>query len=153
MVLYVYAIQQRHQPPQTYVPAFHAASKCQLQISSIAIQGSLAQRYGLVLQELRLELLRHSRHLRELSEQQAEGMAGPEVLLQDRTLPLDHSTAIRAEPVDLAVGQIGLNPTVGNDGLCFADNSPGSSILHVTGWGQFDSLVGLSSHYFSELFT
>lgn len=148
MILYVFAIQQRNAPPETYLPAFHAATKCQLQITSIAISGSLAHRYGVVLQELRAELLRHNAHLFALTAEQDDG-TGTGLDMQGGHLNLERfgNTGL----VDLQAGHMGLDSASGNvggqlsigqdDGLGFADGSPGSSIIQMTGWGQFDSLV------------
>ncbi|KAH6962669.1 fungal-specific transcription factor domain-containing protein [Ilyonectria sp. MPI-CAGE-AT-0026] len=148
VILYVFAIQQRNAPPETYLPAFHAATKCQLQITSIAISGSLAHRYGVVLQELRAELLRHNAHLFALTAEQDDG-TGTGLDMQGGHLNLERfgNTSL----VDLQAGHMGLDSGSGNvggqlsigqdDGLGFADGSPGSSIIQMTGWGQFDSLV------------
>lgn len=143
-MLYVYAIQKRHSDPETYVPAFHAAVKCQKQITSIAVPGSLAQRYGVVLQELRLEVLRHNSQLL--------ASAGDDI-------GTDEASALRGsgneglmgsfpDQVPIGMGSQGLQfaPTGGDDvagqlNLGFGDHSPGSSIEQMMGWGQFDSLV------------
>ncbi|KAH7139790.1 finger protein [Dactylonectria estremocensis] len=149
VILYVFAIQQRNAPPDTYLSAFHAATKCQLQITSIATSGSLAHRYGVVLQELRAELLRHNGHLFAMTSGPDGNGSSLGVPMQDGDLNLHRfgTTGL----VDLQGGHIGLDSTSGNvggqmaigqdDGLGFADASPGSSIIQMTGWGQFDSLV------------
>lgn len=153
-MLYVYAIQQRHARLETYLPAFQAATKCQLLITSLATPGSLAQRYGVVLQELRLELLRHNNQLLAMTTSQQDGaLAGHESMM------LGGDEAALGHPANLDMlglnggdlsgigqiagdvnGQLALDDTLG-----FVDGSPGSSIIQMTGWGQFDSLV--SSHH------
>ncbi|WAO96727.1 Fungal-trans domain-containing protein [Fusarium falciforme] len=150
VMLYVYAIQQRHAPPETYLPAFHAATKCQAQITSIAIPGSLGQRYGVVLQELRVELLRHNTNLLDLGSTHGQGAAsgsasmrnGEEGLLGSYTnqdiLDLGPQGIGFAPGAEDITGQLGL---AGQDGLGFSEHSPGSSIVQMTGWGQFESLV------------
>lgn len=146
-MLYVYAIQQRHAPLETYLPAFQAATKCQSLITTIAIPGSLAQRYGVVLQELRLELLRHNNHLLAMT---ANAQVG-----NQETMKLEGDDAVLGALTNLDMlgsnggDLIGIGQNAGNansqlpleDPLGFVDGSPGSSIIQMTGWGQFDSLV------------
>ncbi|KAI5456689.1 finger protein [Mariannaea sp. PMI_226] len=147
VMLYVYAIQQRHAPPETYLPAFHAAIKCQSQITSIAMPGSLAQRYGVVLQELRLEVLRHNSHLRELSAADGE-ITGTNVGESDEllieTYPNQGLQGLGSHRMHFVPPGEGVAEHLGlanEEGLDFVEHSPGSSILRMTGWGQFDSLV------------
>ncbi|GME55270.1 Transcription factor [Neofusicoccum parvum] len=132
VVLYVYVIQQRHSPPEAYLHHFRAAVKCQDQISDIATKGSLAERYGVVLQELRLELLRHNEYLA------GQGHAALSLLTSDLVFPVagsqDHHAPLSAGiPGSDHLGQMGHD--------AFAEASPSSSIAQLTGWGQFDSLV------------
>ncbi|KAH6670261.1 nonribosomal peptide synthetase-like protein [Plectosphaerella plurivora] len=156
VMLYLYAIQRRHSPPETYLPAFNAATRCQAQITSIALPGSLAQRYGLVLQELRLELLRHNSHLLALAtgqiQGQGQGQGGPGVvgavgghgLLMDEAVVGRFSADLLALEADGGAGGLGFAGAGGlplDDGGLFPDASPGSSIAQLTGWGQFDSLA------------
>lgn len=155
-MLYVFSIQQRNSPLETYLPAFHAATKCQQQITSIAIPGSLAQRYGVVLQELRLELLRQNTHLLSLAAGQRNGSGAAGVLLEGDESVLrqfDSADLLALGASELAFGAGAGAPDASgqldigqDDGLGFPDASPGSSIVQMTGWGQFDSLVsaGLS---------
>lgn len=149
-MLYVYAIQQRHAPPETYLPAFHAAVKCQAQISSIAIPGSLAQRYGVVLQELRLEVLRHNSHLLALTTGGGDGTDGGAMREGDEALlgSFSNQDLVGLGPQDIHLGLTGEDVpgqlgVAGEEGLGFVGRSPGSSIVQMTGWGQFDSLAGL----------
>ena len=58
IVLYLYAIQKRLGPPEVYSRYLSAAIQCQSQISSIAEEGSLLERYRHLLEELRLEAVR-----------------------------------------------------------------------------------------------
>lgn len=150
VMLYVYAIQQRHAPPETYLPAFHAATKCQAQITSIAIPGSLGQRYGVVLQELRVELLRHNTNLLDLGSTDGQGAAGGSTSMRNGEEGLLGSYT-NQDILDLGPQGIGFAPSAeditgqlglaGQDGLGFSEHSPGSSIVQMTGWGQFESLV------------
>lgn len=151
-MLYVYAIQQRHSPPEMYLPAFHAATRCQSLITSIATPGSLAHRYGVVLQELRLELLRHNNHLLTLAVEQRDGTehaTGAVVLEGDESIlgPSGNLDMLGLPGGNLGLGQAGDAAgqlPIGDDALGFAEGSPGSSIIQMTGWGQFDSLVSPS---------
>jgi hypothetical protein len=160
-MLYVFAIQQRHSPPETYLPAFYAATKCQTQITSIATPGSLAQRYGVVLQELRLELLRHNGHLLALAAAHRDGTAsGPNAFLEGDDMVISVSamnqfgdgnmlsledngaaTAMLGMAQGHGVGASGHLAGLGDDALGITEESPGSSIIQMAGWGQFDSLV------------
>lgn len=149
VILYVYAIQQRDSAPETYLPAFHAATRCQGLITSIATTGSLSQRYGVVLQELRLELLRHNTQLASLAVEQNETSTGL------GTLVLGGSENITGQEdnigtLDFTCDSLDMNRTAGElsglnnlayDSLAIPDGSPGSSIIQMTGWNQFDSLV------------
>ncbi|KAK1658753.1 fungal-specific transcription factor domain-containing protein, partial [Colletotrichum godetiae] len=63
VILYVFSIQRRVETPETCLDCFRLASRCHAQIESIATNGSLMQRYGVVLQELRLEVLRNNTYL------------------------------------------------------------------------------------------
>lgn len=59
-MLYIYVIEQRDAPPDVYSSYLSAAIQCQSHISSAAEKGSLLERYGLVLDELRIEAVRHT---------------------------------------------------------------------------------------------
>ncbi|KAK7701612.1 hypothetical protein SLS57_011661 [Botryosphaeria dothidea] len=128
VVLYVYTIQQRHSSPEYYLPHFRAAAKCQEQISNIATKGSLAERYGVVLQELRLEILRHNEFL---ATQGASAATMP--LLGSDLVFLDQGAVLGSGLAADGLQQMGHD--------AFAEASPSSSIAQLTGWGQFDSLV------------
>lgn len=64
-MLYVYTIQQQQSPLEQHLPHFEAAVRCQNQISSQADAESLAERYGIVLEELRLEAVKQIHWKRE----------------------------------------------------------------------------------------
>lgn len=130
--------------------AFRAATKCQALITSMATTGSLAQRYGVVLQELRLELLRHNRQLASLA---ANEQVRTNTEMDTLSLGGDENIMSQADNVgilgfggnSLDVGQAPGDPNgyrnLGYDSLAFPEDSPGSSIIQMTGWNQFDSLV------------
>ena len=146
MILYIFAIQQRHAPAETYLPAFDAATKCQAQITAVATPGSLAQRYGVVLQELRLEVLRHNGHLLGLASSTAA--AGDSAEREDlaELLRVREGRQLEAMAVD-GVEQLGFGAGSGDDqlglGVEFTRDSPTSSIMQMAGWDQFDSMVSL----------
>jgi hypothetical protein len=154
VVLYVYVIQGRQSPPDKYLQIYQTAIKCQSQISSSAIPGSLAERYGLILQELRNELLRHNSYLLSLEPQalQAQaaeigsGLRGPggrSILAGQQ----EGGARPEALPDDLEIGNIDsgnvetLRPIFAEGVAEFTEMSPSSSIAELLGWGQFDSLV------------
>lgn len=147
-MLYVYAIQQRHSPIETYLPAFQAATKCQAQTTSIAIPGSLAHRYGVVLQELRLELLRQNSQLLTLATGNHERDQGSSLLLEGDEMvlgPFNEAEMLPLPGPDMPVahgpGHANNSLMLGDENLGFAQESPGSSVMQMAGWDQFESLV------------
>ena len=61
MVLYIYTIQRRSDPPATWCAYFQAAERCQSHISAFGGEKeNFAQRYSIVLEELRLEAVKQS---------------------------------------------------------------------------------------------
>ncbi|KAF4544277.1 Finger protein [Lasiodiplodia theobromae] len=171
VVLYVHTIQQQQgrlpPAPDPSSPSsssasslspdyfFRAASRCHDQIARVATKGSLAERYAVVLQELRLELLRHNHHYygiingEDSSSNRATANAG--LGLAAAVLPPEMvfgagaggSGQQQADELAAAAGLEGLGQQGGGglDGGAFAEASPSSSIAQMTGWGQFDSLV------------
>lgn len=151
-MLYVFAIQQRHSLPEIYLPAFHAATRCQTLITSIATPGSLAQRYGVVLQELRLELFRYNNHLQSIVTELGTTLGNGPMGVEGENSMLSHTNNLGM--LGLGAGSLGLGQpgdqtggqmSLADENLGFADGSPGSSIVQMTGWGQFDSLVSFQS--------
>lgn len=157
MILYVFTIQKRHEPPHVYLPAFNAATKCQEHLSSIAMPGSLAERYGVVLQELRLEILRHHSGI------QTSALGAGIDVQQGGDTAVDTYRAIQ-EPisqVSVTLGEHGMGLASGVSnvdqlsvatgvGLGMTDSDPGSSVTEMIGWEQFESLV---SNYYTCRFT
>lgn len=131
VIIFIYAI-QRNSSLGEHLPTLQAAIKCQSQISALARPGSLSERYGVVLAELRLELFRHKPELRSLF---------PDI---EALSPLQLMSGNTLHSMDLAV-DIG-RPLPGNaqhlpEEATFHDHSPSSSIAQMTGWERFDSLV------------
>ncbi|KAL6407205.1 finger protein [Ilyonectria robusta] len=163
VILYVYAIQQRSELPESYTRHFRLASKCHAQLESIAVKGSLMQRYGVVLQELRLEVLRNNSYLASVSTPRAGGgSAGDESRLgqpERAQSSQANETGIGQRTVDasLAVNTSGLGVRNNRDFDCQGGGTepsgdmPATStstidvadgdLAHMASWGQFDSLV------------
>lgn len=179
VVLYVHTIQQQQgrlpapdpSSPSSASPSslspdyfFRAASRCHDQIARVATKGSLAERYAVVLQELRLELLRHNHHYYGIINGEDSGSssrtatanaglglaavaAAPPVLPPEMVFGAGGAGGQQqADELAAAAGLEGLGQQGGGGGLeggAFAEASPSSSIAQMTGWGQFDSLVSL----------
>ncbi|KAF4975539.1 hypothetical protein FZEAL_7685 [Fusarium zealandicum] len=161
VIIYVYAIQQRAELPETYSACFSLATKCHAQLESIATQGSLMQRYGVVLQELRLEVLRLNDYLASVSTPQAGGefpgaeaplahagllrsSQGGQALMEQRYGGTSLDTGLGARQAESLNGP-GVGYRTGGD---IPTTSTASSIdvidgglAHMASWGQFDSLV------------
>lgn len=150
VVLYVYTIQQRHAPEEQYRKYFDAAARCQSQISSLAEKKSLAERYSVVLEELRLEALKQVEHLGDS---------------QDRNSGLRVQSGLTAPGAATHEAHTGLANTGGRSGMremgeMFSnsdatifegqsDATPSSLMAELTGWGDFDSLVRTYSACYS----
>ncbi|KAF9880469.1 hypothetical protein CkaCkLH20_02423 [Colletotrichum karsti] len=135
VVLYVYTIQQRTAPAETWQSYFNAAFRCQKQLATLADNESqLAARYCLVLEELRIEALR-----------QTERLQSPPILNQNG------GSIARATVTEEVQNQHEQHPLAGlnfpdvthaDDFVGFdMDASPSSSLADMTSWGQFDSMV------------
>ncbi|KAK7508960.1 finger protein [Phyllosticta citriasiana] len=151
MVLYVFTIQEQNSHPRVYERLFDAGKKCQGQISEISIPGSLAERYGVVLEELRLEILRYNSYL----------ASREQVIPSSGTLdPAENQDVAAGETrTSAANGQfvggnknsnhnadIGALAQLQNNQFSPLEGST-SDIAEFPDWGQFDSLVtgGLGS--------
>ncbi|KAK7530009.1 finger protein [Phyllosticta citribraziliensis] len=151
MVLYVFTIQEQNSHPQLYERLFDAGKKCQGQISEISIPGSLAERYGVVLEELRLEILRYNNYLASREQVLAtNGTSGPgenQDLAGMETGPgatNGHFNGGSRNPNHNA--EIGALGQLQSNQFSPLDGST-SDIAEFPDWGQFDSLVtgGLGS--------
>ncbi|KAI0126109.1 transcriptional regulatory protein GAL4 [Xylariales sp. AK1849] len=128
VVLFVHAIQQKSSPISSYQHYLEAATRCQTQISNIAEQGSLTQRYSLVLEELRREAIR-----------QTTGVDSTVSLLQPGSLQTSGTLENSVEELSSLMSQDGGQMFPGQ--AMNWNTSPSSSLADVTSWGQFDSLV------------
>lgn len=157
VILYFYAIQQREEVPDAQMRYFRLASRCHAQIESIATKGSLMERFGVVLQELRLEVLRNQNYLALTSTPARAGGQGETSGTQDndsagqvdRSSGLDNQQLPRTSREDPALldrpaapageGQFSRDMAASATHPMEAFDS--SALLHVADWGQFDSLV------------
>ena len=142
MILYVYTIQQSHNPQETYQKYFTAAQRCQGQLASIAEDKSLTARYCLILEELRTEVTRQmeytvaSQHL---------AMQAPQ--LQDarepNTVPdtADVDAILAQQVADVPENIQGLMELANIQELGNFEASPNDELADMTSWGQFDSMV------------
>jgi galactonate dehydratase len=145
----VYTIQQRHAPKEKYQSYLDIAEKCQAQISSMGENESLAKRYSVVLEELRLEAVRKPQQHLEFSSTNS----GREVLQRDLTVPsmalqlgqLDHLNSLQRQETSFAgdMSSNYANETMHSDSQ--NTMTPSSLMADLTSWGEFDSLVGFLS--------
>ncbi|KUI69372.1 hypothetical protein VM1G_05436 [Cytospora mali] len=132
VVLYVYTIQQTVSRTQGHQNYLLSAIRCQTQLSKIAEEGSLAERYCLVLEELRKEAVHRSENLQANISAAASIEKQPqqsEPIHQERSV-LDAGTAMQH---DFNAEQI---PDAAGFGT-----TPGSSVYEISGWGAFDSIA------------
>ena len=100
-----------------------------------------------------MELLRNNSHLRALASE-GDGICvegpGRQVSSDDRSglrQPYDSvATVTRQDQSQVAElpGAANAFYNMDEQAMAFQDASPGSSIMQMTGWGQFDSLVGVN---------
>ncbi|KAL3293700.1 fungal specific transcription factor domain-containing protein [Colletotrichum asianum] len=154
VILYVYAIQQRAEAPEKYSFCFQLASKCHSLYERNSVKGTLTQRYGVVLQELRLEVLRNNNYLASTSPIQAGGDYAPCEMMTARnplTATENYNVRARGQFDDLhprsnaTTSQIE-NPTEdqlvnGNAGPVASVDALNTGLFQISDWGQFDSLV------------
>jgi hypothetical protein len=130
IVLYIYVIQQRASPPETYSEYLSAATRCQSHILAIAEKGSLSERYSLVLEELRLEVLRQTDRTHVSMANLGGTSSHPHVHdLQTTSISMDGDAMTAVNYTDL----------MGDPAIDFNDMS--GSVSDYSGWGQFASMV------------
>lgn len=138
VVLYVYTTQQRNAPQEKYLSYFQAAEKCQSQIRSMAEKESLAQRYSVVLEELRLEAVKQTRGYRE--SQNANFSTTYIARSQNMNHIHDGTNVSGASMLDTSRLDFSMaNETSGSDGPNGA--TPSSLMAELTDWSSFNSLV------------
>ncbi|KAF4119342.1 Fungal trans [Geosmithia morbida] len=142
VVLYVYAIRQRTELPQTYLQYFNDASHCHAQLERIASKGSMMHRYGIVLQELRVEVLRHNAYLASTA---APHAAGSEHSFHGSGISPSPSHPQGGGENSVAVGAVNRHSwdeALGDGLTLFSDvGLDAVDTLGMAGWGQFDTLI------------
>jgi hypothetical protein len=140
VVLYIYTIQQQGSSRET-LRYFDAAARCQSQISSLAERHSLAERYGVVLEELRLEAIRHMQSPNKTTVVQGNTInsaQSPQTRASAYAQPGAESSQRPQQERTLSSA-----PFVPNfqPGPYFSNPSPNDYYAEMTGWGQFDSMA------------
>jgi hypothetical protein len=173
-VLYVDTIQRRSDPHDSWRPSFQAAEKCQAQLSSFVAENSFAQRYGIVLEELRLEVVKQtqrgqSSHLavdtdppRNRWQPQETQLPNADLqssvigqktlavpLLNPTSLDLGDTNATAAnlsldDPATYEQAPVPLDISQFQVSETALDAQQSTFMAEMTGWGEFDSLVSRS---------
>ena len=138
-MLYLYTIQQQQSPLEQHLPHFEAAVRCQNQISSQAVAESLAERYGIVLEELRLEAIKQIHWKREDTKISTS--------VSDQHTHVDifeerGGSDIPVQSIERSNQRDGDSLYSGNQiGSIHNVTTPNSLMAEMTGWDQFDSMV------------
>lgn len=109
--------------------------RCQSQLSTIAEEGSLAERYCLVLEELRKEVVQP------LEDRQVGGFEILAERFPRQIEPIQHKTDVVSGSMEYDFDPEGLADSAG------FDYTSGSSGFELTGWGAFDSTVSWLCRY------
>jgi hypothetical protein len=167
VVLYIHTIQRRFDFTDNWRPDFLAAEKCQAQLTSQVDKSSLVQRYGIVLEELRQEVVKQIKKVHtnnksdnsEFTKRRGEAQSLDIAVQQsDSNLPTPFiSQATDIPPVSWStVSSLGASnipltatyvlPSAPADAadaahLPFTDTFSGPSPSEMFGWTEFDSLV------------
>ena len=128
------------------------AERCQDQIAGMAENGSLAQRYSVVLEELRIEAIKQTQRQQEVQSSAhinsiiQSDIPGPQLNAQS-----GQSITVSGSNPNGLQGSVDMfplpDPATFNNGPNSA--TPSSLIAELTSWGEFDSLVGLSTLHLS----
>ncbi len=137
VILYVYTIQHSKEPEEVYRPYLAAAERCQQQIMEVAGEGSLTSRYCVVLEELRAEAVR------QIAPAEAFEEGRPAQPYSTMDTRIEEVEPFSSNMGDLSAGFSITSPDLAAMGqLDDLHVSPGDSLGDLTGWGQFDSMVG-----------
>ncbi|KAH8674252.1 fungal-specific transcription factor domain-containing protein [Xylariales sp. PMI_506] len=122
VLLYVYTIHQLVSSTNTYQEYFDAAVRCQEQLSKLAVKGSLAARYYVVLEELRTESVKQmERWMRAV----------------DNDTVID-GNSVPNQNLDGSLGEVAYDDLGGaGDSLHLYE----SSLADISNWAQFESLI------------
>ncbi|WDK22665.1 fungal specific transcription factor domain-containing protein [Colletotrichum graminicola] len=138
VVLYVYTIQQRAAPAETWRAYFDAASRCQTQLATLADnESTLAARYCLVLEELRTEALRQTERPRQHADGGSRHKRGPHFRVDTGAQNEETQDQVK----DHHLASLGFSGVGRAEDFVGFDASPSSSLADMTSWGQFDSMV------------
>ena len=124
-------IQRRESRPEFYNHYLAAATRCQSHLSSIAEKGSLPERYSLVLEELRGEVVRQTKNMQP-SAMEIGGLNGH---AQETAFPTAPLTMDGSSGTDTTYSYL-----MGDAGIDF-NGMPDPLSPDYSGWGQFASLV------------
>ncbi|KAL5366239.1 fungal-specific transcription factor domain-containing protein [Aspergillus floccosus] len=127
VMLYIYVIQKRAFPPEVYSSYLSAATRCQSHLSGIAEQGSLSERYCLVLEELRVEATRQTNYMT-WSENSVENIYNQ---AQDQTASKANRLRSSNDSTDTTEGPM----------MDLFSTVPGLSLDDCADWGQFTTMV------------
>jgi hypothetical protein len=138
----VYAIQQRHQPRDKYQTYLDVAEKCQKQISSMGENDSLAQRYSVVLEELRLEAVKTTHRQLDPQNITLETATTLQQMSMQRTQSTDVNGQRQSELSGFSLpGDMFSDDSTGEMFGAANETTPTSLMADLTSWGEFDSLV------------
>ncbi|KAI1307729.1 transcriptional regulatory protein GAL4 [Xylaria venustula] len=131
IMLYIYVIHKKLSPLDVYSSCFAAASRCQSHLSTVAEKGSLSDRYCLVLEKLRIEVLRQTTQ------------AHPPVFSLEE---LGHRSQlddleITSNPLEQSPYSVASFPSVPVEAPIDFNGMPSSAFSDCSGWGQFASMV------------
>ncbi|KAI0190601.1 transcriptional regulatory protein GAL4 [Astrocystis sublimbata] len=142
IILYVSLLHKRASPHNVYSTCFSAAARCQSHLSMIAEKGSLSERYCLVLEELRVEVLRQTQGTcqpasdsgkQDQNQQQGDTQATSFPSLRNSNSAASFAAMSVEAPIDL-------------------NGMPSSAFADSSGWGQFASMVSSGMGNLDEFF-
>jgi hypothetical protein len=146
VVLYIYRIQQHLITPGKCEGYFDAGQRCQRQLESVSETDCLARRYCLVLEELRVEALRHRSKLSTASvpavtvqpDVKFTGDGVQDTLVLNDALQTD---CVNPELNPNFYDTTNIPPTPESAMFNMDLLSSNNNMADLTSWGQFDSLV------------
>ncbi len=136
VVLSVSTLQQGLAPAETYQTYLDAATRCQDQLSRITGIASLASRYCLVLEELRIEALRRTE-----SGPRIESNPSPSLTSYGST-PTSGADALSSETINhILDGRAESFPGRSTEDMVGFGQRAGSPPTDIVSWVQFESMV------------
>ncbi|ETS78693.1 hypothetical protein PFICI_08546 [Pestalotiopsis fici W106-1] len=140
VILYVYVFQQKLSPAASYEEYLEAAIRCHDNIARVAENNTLTQRYSLVLDQLRIEVLSR---IRGQSGSNAASASMPEAPLTALSQALSQSsTALgESEPTTIPDALSAFSSNGFAEDLADSNASSASPLGNEIDWNQFDSMV------------